>query len=225
MGLPAGLILLEDSCAASSGPSHKILSQLLAGCHCFPTLTLPTYTTKPSPDALNPSFIAHSSVVLQKSQSLRNFLRRLKRHCRVPWEEHSVCAGASLRFLTQGWRTSLAAMPWPLSSQAIRTGDPLAHSQELERVSRSSRRVGLSVPVLSDYSLGWQQGIPRPEGMFEVTRGGWAGTSGLKSQWQTCPGLWHSWARPCPQWVLPQPPSPDMNQSAHEASCPLASAE
>ena len=116
-----------------------------------------------------------------------------------------MCAGASLP-LTQGWKTTLLPCPGPSPLRPSGQDTRWLTVRDWNGVGRSSQRLGLLVPVHSDYSLGWQQGIPKPAGMFEVTRGGWAGTSGLKSQWQACPVLWHSWARPCPQWVLPQPP-------------------
>lgn len=119
--------------------------------------------TKPSPDALNPSFIAHSSVVLQKSQSLRNFSEKVKKDtAEYPGSEHSVC-GASLH-LTRAGEPPCCHAHMALSSQAIRTEThSTAHSQELQRQGQwvILADVGLSVPVLSDYSLGWQQGYPQ----------------------------------------------------------------
>lgn len=102
-----------------------------------PHLSHPQFT-KPNPDALNPSFIAHSSLVLHKSQRLRNFLR-LKRHCKVTWiwPRHVYWR---LIHTGPGLENHLASVHWILlsgpPSARLEPQDrkqPPTHNQEVER--------------------------------------------------------------------------------------------
>ena len=196
------------------GASHKILRQPWP----VPTVFLYPYCshpqpTKPSPDALNPSFIAHSSLVLHKSQRLRNFLRRLKRHCKVPlvWPRH-MCS-----CLTHTWPRAgraLAPVLWPFCSQdptllpgqGPRTENKPAHNQEVERglsatlTQQPSRHLGLLAPAPSDYSPEWEKDIPEPQRMFEVTRRRWGwGVGQYTRAREPVVGM---------AWILAQPDQP-----------------
>ena len=106
-----------------------------------------------------------------------------------------MSAGASPA-LTQGCKSTLLPSTGPSPLRPSGQEISWLTVRNWKGVGWSSRRLGLLVPVLSDYSLGWQQVSPKPEGMFEVTRGGGVSTSGLKISGRH--PLYHGTAGPGP---------------------------
>lgn len=170
-----------------------------------PHLSHPQFT-KPNPDALNPSFIAHSSLVLHKSQRLRNFLR-LKRHCKV-WPRHVYWC---LIHTGPGLENHLASVHWSLLSGPHPSArlEPQDRKQPPHSQSGSGKgsvsHLDLAA-ILTSWAFGpctlrlltgewkWEKGIRQPLEMSEMIRVGWADIPGLENQLQICPVFWHSWA-------------------------------
>lgn len=201
VGLPVGLIPSGTwVCTLPAGPPQNPQAAL----GLFPLFPDPHFShsqfTKPSPDTLNPSFIVHSSLVLHKSQRLRNFLRSLKRHGKVPWAwvRH---VGWCLLTLAQGWKITLLLPTGPFSQ------DPTLLSGQMPRTEGGKGAVSYLdpaailtswafVPTPPDCSLKIGGG-PEPEGMFEVTRGR---LGRYTKSWRTscCYALYSGTAGPTP---------------------------
>lgn len=119
------------------GPSHKILRQpwLVLTVLPYPSRSHPQ-ATKPSPEALNPSFIAHSSLVLHKSEiekvsekvkkTLQSLLGVAKARVLVPHSHPAPGAGEPPCLFSQ----EPTLLP---GQQGLRTQNKPAHNQEVEK--------------------------------------------------------------------------------------------